>query len=354
MGFFSLSMSALIGAFTTYICIYLLKPVAIRIGLVDMPGGRKQHTHVIPLIGGIAIFLGFCFSLLCLNISLHAYRGLLAGSGILVLLGVMDDFHELTPRTRLIGQCLACLLLMQWGHLSITHLGNLFSFGNINLGMWSFAITIFFVLGFINAINMIDGHDGLAGLIVLGQAVLLAYINLHLQLTMNFYVLMIFISALCVFLVFNFSFLPHKHATIFMGDAGSTFIGFVIAYFAVCMSQSLFTQSSNLHFNLMTLLWVLAYPLYDLVAVIFHRVRAKKSPLMGGRDHLHHLLLDLGLKRSMITYVLFAFSSSLGVLGVMLVQLKIPEAWQLLCFFGVFLLYFFSILLLQTRRVSVT
>src|SRR4029078_884298 len=115
----------------------------------------------------------------------------------------MDDFHELTPRIRLIGQCLACILLMQWSHESISHLGNLFSFGNINLGMWSSIITIFFVLGFINAINMIDGHDGLAGLIVLGQAALFAYINLRLQLMMNFDVLIIFISALCVFLAFN-------------------------------------------------------------------------------------------------------------------------------------------------------
>lgn len=353
MGFLSLTLSALVGAFTTYICIYLLKPVAVHIGLVDMPGGRKHHAHAVPLIGGIALFMGFCFSLLCLNISLRDYRGLLAGSAILVLLGVLDDFHELTPRIRLIGQCLACLLLMQWGHLSIMHLGNLFFFGNINLGAWSFIITILFVLGFINAINMIDGHDGLAGLIVLGQAILMAYVNFRLQLMMNLYVLVIFIAVLCVFLAFNLPLSAHKRATVFMGDAGSTFIGFVIACFAVVLSQSVFKINLNFHFNPMTVLWVLAYPLYDLVAVIFHRIRVGKSPFIGGRDHLHHLLLDAGLKRVGVTYMLFAFSFSLGVIGIVQAELAVSEPWQLLCFSGVFLMYLVSISLLQIKQARI-
>src|SRR5690349_17038507 len=95
--FLSFALSASVGVFTTLACIYLLKPVAIHIGLVDRPGGRKLHAEEVPLIGGISFFMGFCFSLLCMDISLRDYRGLLAGSAILVLIGIVDDFRELTP-----------------------------------------------------------------------------------------------------------------------------------------------------------------------------------------------------------------------------------------------------------------
>src|SRR3990167_10449021 len=221
--FLAFSLSISVGIFTTLTCIYLLKPAAEHIGLVDTPGGRKMHADAVPLIGGIAIFVGFCFSLLWLNISLHDYRGLLAGSAILVLIGVMDDFRELTTRIRLVGQCVARLLLIEWGHLSVDHLGDLFFFGSVNLGVGSFLFTLFFVLGFINAINMIDGHDGLAGTIVLGQALLFAFLCMHFHQINNAQVLIIFIAMLSVFLMFYFPFPWRKRASIFMGDAGSTF-----------------------------------------------------------------------------------------------------------------------------------
>src|SRR3990167_2762186 len=96
--FLAFSLSISVGIFTTLTCIYLLRPAAEHIGLVDTPGGRKMHADAVPLIGGIAIFVGFCFSLLCLNVSLHDYRGLLAGSAIFVLICVMDDFRELKTR----------------------------------------------------------------------------------------------------------------------------------------------------------------------------------------------------------------------------------------------------------------
>lgn len=347
---FSLILSIVVSVFTTLFCIYLLKPVAVHIGLVDTPGGRKTHAHAVPLIGGVSIFFGFCFSLLCLNISLSDYRGLLAGSAILVLLGVIDDFRELTPRVRLAGQCIATLLLIEWGHISVDHLGNLFFFGNVNLGIFSFFATMIVVPGFINAINMIDGHDGLAGLIVLGQALLLAFLNLCLYQIQNVLLLLIFIVVLCVFLSFNLPLFRRKRASVFMGDAGSTFVGFVIAWFAVELSQMLCSLPHlTVNFNPVTVVWILAYPLYDLLAVVLHRLKTKRSPFIASRDHLHYLLLDIGLRRGTVTFVIFAFSLLLGLIGLLLATQKMPESWQLVSFLMMFGLYFATTMHLQKK-----
>src|SRR3989338_7073884 len=353
MTLFLFLMSMLVGLFTTYVCIHLLKPVALHIGLIDTPGGRKTHAAPVPLIGGIAIFMGFCFSLLCLNISLSDYRSLLAGSGILVLIGVMDDFHELTPRVRLIGQCLATLLLIEWGHLSVVHLGNLFSFGNVNLGMWSLLITIVLVLGFINAINMIDGQDGLAGLVVLGQAFLFACLSYQLHEMHNVYLLILLMSMLCVFLFFNLSFSAKKCASIFMGDAGSTFLGFVIAWFAVDLSQLMLTNPSpQLTLNPITILWVLAYPLFDILSVIAHRLQTRRSPFIASRDHLHYLLLDRGTRPVIVPFFIFALSVGLGLIGLAMAEMHVSEPWQLFLFVAVFSGYFITMTILHKSLLN--
>ncbi|MCX7120404.1 MAG: MraY family glycosyltransferase [Gammaproteobacteria bacterium] len=339
----SFLISITVGVFTTFFCIQLLKPVAVHIGLVDIPGGRKKHVSAVPLIGGVAVFLGFCFSLLCFNISLSDYRGLLAGSAILILIGVMDDFKELTPRIRLIGQCIATLLLILWGHISLNHLGNLFFFGNLNLGIgvWSYLLTIFIVLGFINAINMIDGHDGLAGLIVLGEALMLAFYNFRFHQMQNVALLLFFSAVICVFLLFNMPVPWRKRASIFFGDAGSTFAGFVIAWFAIYLSQLFLSQPNPVKgFNLVTVLWVLAYPLYDLCTVILRRVLTGKSAFAGSRDHLHYLLFDRGFRLSTVTFLLFVLSVLFGLFGFFLAKQHIREFWQLLIFCAVFSTYF--------------
>lgn len=349
-------LSAAIGVLTTLACIYLLKPVAEHIGLVDTPGGRKTHASVVPLIGGIAIFVGFCFALLCLDISLSNYRGLLAGSSILVLIGVIDDFRELTPRIRLVGQCLASILLIEWGHLSLDRLGDLFFLGNINLGVASFACTLVFVLAFINAVNMIDGHDGLAGSIIMGQATLLAYVAYHFHAVHNVNVLLIFMAVLFVFLLFNLPVFFRKRASIFMGDAGSTFMGFLIAWFAVDLSRIMFLHhAAGLRegYSPVAMLWILGYPILDLLSVVLHRTFSLRSPFLASRDHLHYLLADLGFRTSRVTYVLFAFSFAMGVLGITMAEHAVREPWQLCGFIAVFLIYFSMTTYLQKKQSAV-
>ena len=118
--------SSVIALLASLFCIWLLRPLAIRLGLVDRPSERKLHENEIPLTGGIAMFFGFCFALLSLHESLFPYRGMLAGSAILVLMGVMDDFRDLSSKLRLRGQLLAALLLVIWGDVLLQNWGNLF------------------------------------------------------------------------------------------------------------------------------------------------------------------------------------------------------------------------------------
>src|SRR3990167_1068025 len=306
-------------------CIWLLRPLAMRLGLVDRPAGRKLHEKEVPLIGGIAMFFGFCFALLVLSISLKPYRGILAGSSILLLMGVVDDFRDLSSKLRLCGQLLAALLLIIWGHVLLSNLGNLFFLGDVILGMWAIPLTVFVVVAYINAMNMVDGQDGLAGGVALGQAVLLLMLSLQLRAAVNVRMLIMLIMVLIVFLSFNMRFPGRKHAHIFIGDAGSTFIAYLLAWFAIDLSQQ------NVHFlTPMTLLWIMSFPIFDLVNVTLLRIRQHKSIITASRDHFHHVLHVAGVNTVLSTVLLCALSMSLGLIGLILNHFTMAEGWQFL------------------------
>lgn len=315
--------SSFIAFIATLFCIWLLNPLAIRIGLVDRPGGRKLHNSEIPLIGGIAMFFGFCFALLTLHISLQAYRGLLGGSAILVMMGVIDDFNELGSKLRLIGQLFASLLLIIWGNGLILNLGNLLFLGDIKLGEWGFPLTIIAVMAFINAMNMIDGQDGLAGGVALGQVILLLFLSFYLHQHIDCLFLIILAVLLIVFLAFNLRLPVRPHALIFMGDAGSTFIAYLVAWFAINLSQTNITIIKPI-----TILWILAFPLFDLISVSVYRIRRKQSPLVASRDHIHHILHLRGYNASISTLLLILFSVLLGMFGISMNLLELAEGWQ--------------------------
>lgn len=330
--------SCIVTFIATLFCIWLLKPLAFRIGLVDRPGGRKLHQADVPLIGGIAMFFGFCFALLTLHVSLQAYRGLLAGSGLLLMMGVMDDFNELGTKLRLFGQLLAALLLIIWGRESLNNLGNLFFLGDIHIGLWAFPLTVIAVMGFINSINMIDGQDGLAGGVALGQVILLLLISLYLKIHIDSLFLILIAVVLCVFLFFNVRFGSRQQANIFMGDSGATFIAFLIAWFAIRLSQA----NTEL-VKPMTILWILAFPLFDLISVSIYRIRRGKSPLVAGRDHIHHILDLYRINSNISTLLLCVFSVLLGIIGILMNYLKLAEGWQLITFFIMLIAYLFLV-----------
>ncbi len=302
--------SSVLTFITTLFCLWLLYPIALQVGLTDHPGGRKIHDGKTPLIGGIAIFFGMCFGLLTLHISLSEYRGMLGGAGLLLLMGIADDFKDISQSLRLVGQLIASLLLIVWGGHQLVNLGSIFFTSDVLLGLWAVPLTILVVICYINAFNMIDGQDGLAGGVALIQLVTLSIFLYQQGQVFATLVLVIVSVATFAFLCLNMPLPWRKSAKVFMGDSGSTVLAFIIIWFALQLSQS-----GVHHFRPVDAVWVISYPFFDCVQVVTYRLMQGKSPLEADREHLHHLMLELGMSRIAINTWIMALTISLIVLG---------------------------------------
>lgn len=312
--------------------IVLLKPLAVRLGLVDAPGGRKLHEGNIPLIGGIAMFLGFSFALLTLDISLSTYRCLIAGSGLLVVTGLLDDFHELTPRSRLFVQIFVGILMVWWGNNSLQSFGNLFSLGEVQSGFFAFPITVLAVVTVINAVNMTDGTDGLAGSIAFVEFFYLAWLSHHAHLLITSQLIYLVITVLLAFLCFNFPW--RQRPSVFMGDSGSMWLGFLLVWFCIALSQAPHEAAQPVVF-----LWIMAIPLWDISSVIFRRLARGFSPFKPDRGHLHHCLLKRGCSSLQVTLIISMLSGLFGLVGILGAKYNIPESILFAGFIIMFIVY---------------
>ncbi len=313
----------------------MLKPLALRVNLVDTPGGRKKHQGQIPLIGGLAMFIGLFFSLLTLQLSLSEFRSFIAATGLLMTTGLLDDFHELSPRARFLLQILAALLMTAWGGVIVDHLGNLFYLGNIELGNWGLPFTVIAIVGVINAVNMTDGVDGLASSLAFVECILLCYLALHAKLIIDAHIILLVISVLMAFLIFNFPFQKRAaHSTIFMGDAGSMVLGFILVWFAVRLSQQAVDAAQPV-----TMLWILAIPLWDMWSVMIYRLSKLRSPFAPDRSHLHHLLLYRGLTARQTTLIMSGMAFVLGSFGIFMERIGIVEGVRFDLFILLFIIY---------------
>jgi len=325
---------ALVSFTVSFIVIYLLRPVAPKINLVDRPSVRKQHQGHIPLIGGIAICLGFAAGMLLLPISAAPYRALAAGVGILTLIGILDDMHELSSTKRLLAQCITLLLMMGWGGIKLSYLGDLFATGPIILDLLIVPLTLFGAISLINAINLLDGLDGLAGSQVLISLLALAYCAGAAGHIQQMTLLLIVSGGLMAFLLFNLPLPGYPSARIFMGDAGSLLLGFVLAWFTIALSSE-----PNAAARPVTMLWLVALPLLDLAAVFMHRFRRGVSPFTAGRDHFHHRLQMQGLSPKKILLIAVFFALITSGIGLLAERYAIPEYIMLLSFIILFFGY---------------
>ena len=317
---------------------FVLPIIAHSVGLVDHPDSRKTHQGHVPLIGGIAMYIGFVVVLLSLDIS-WSYKGtFILASSIIVLTGLIDDLYKLTAKQRFMAQTLASLVMV-FGAGHILHdLGAISIDGSIiNLDSLAIPFTIFGTIGVINALNMSDGIDGLAGglsvVSLVGFAIVAGMAGLyeHLQ------VLLLLISVVTAFLLFNFRFPGRSRALVFMGDSGSTFLGFSLAWFAISLSQGEHRAIAPV-----TALWLLAVPLLDTVAIILRRMIKRKSPFSADREHLHHALVLSGLAVAPSALIIYAASISAVSIGIYSHYVGISEQIMFYLFVSIFALYFFS------------
>ena len=159
--------------------LWLIQPAACRLGLLDCPGGRKDHQSPTPVTGGLAIFVGSAVVLLWFQSSSHAVHSLLAASVLLVAMGLYDDLCDMRWYTRVLGQAVAALMIIYWGGVRVEQIGPVFGLGEMSLGWLSVPFTVFATIGIINAMNMIDGADGLAGLLGLAALGMLAFAAMY-------------------------------------------------------------------------------------------------------------------------------------------------------------------------------
>lgn len=314
--------------------LWVLEPAARQIGLVDRPGGRKVHASPTPLIGGIAMAGSFAFSVLWLAVPISAYRLLVAGALTLVVVGVLDDLRELSPKARFGAQIAAGLIMTLGAGVVLEDLGHLVFAGHpVSLGVFAVPLTLFATVGVINAVNMSDGIDGLAAsltLVAVGSLGLIAWWAGQVEILG---ILILLAGVLLAFLVFNLRL--NGSALVFMGDAGSMFLGFVLAWLLVKYSQG-----PDRLFAPVTALWIFALPLIDTVSMMLRRALLGRSPFLADREHFHHIVMAAGFtpKQTLALMVLLALvTASIGLAGHFL---GVEEHWMFLGFVALFVLHF--------------
>jgi UDP-GlcNAc:undecaprenyl-phosphate GlcNAc-1-phosphate transferase len=280
--------SIAIAFFITLIFIIALRPLAKSVGLMDMPGGRKQHVGEVPIVGGIAIFLGFAGGMAT---SPGENPFLLPGfvaSGLIVAIGILDDKYSLPASIRFTTQIVAVLIMAFGANFIMTNIGDPFGFGVIELGPFALIVTVLITVSVINAFNMIDGIDGLAGTMAL-----IALISVALVAGYNAQIAAIALTAaasILAFLMFNFPTSHNRTVRTFMGDAGSMLIGIFIVWITMRISQVPDAIASPV-----VCLWFVAMPIYDLFTRVVRRALNGHSPFRAGRDHFHNTLTRAGL-----------------------------------------------------------
>ena len=315
----------------TLFMIFWLRPLARKLGLVDRPGGRKAHRGRIPLVGGLCFFAGTVAGLAFLGEIDRFVACLLVPSVLMVATGAIDDLTNLSVRARLVIQLATAVLVVAATGVYLDSAGQLFGEGGLPLGMFGIPITIVAVIGLVNAFNMLDGIDGLAaGMAMVSIAAILLFAQGHWPQPGVLVLLQVLLAALVPYLCVNLGWPDGRK--VFMGDAGSTLIGFVLAWGLVYLGQ----QRTGILAPVDTL-WCVALPVIDTLAVMQRRLRAGRSPFKPDRQHLHHLLLDAGCPPRKALVLILLAASVLAAIGYGL--RGVPEMVSLMVFATVTVVY---------------
>jgi len=299
------------------ICIPIIRKTALLLNLVDKPNYRKVHTQPIPLVGGISIGLVFCLSSFVFinEVTFINYLPILFSAYVLLVVGVVDDKKDIKAKYKLIIQLLLSFFIALSG-TRITSLYGLFEIGEINLYL-QYILTILVITGVVNAFNLMDGVDGLVGsLSLIGFIILLIAGFVYNDTTLG-KICMVFIGTIIGFLKYNFS-----KDKIFMGDAGSLFLGFILVCLGIHMLESQVVNKENnpLYVTLIVMAFFII-PVLDSIRVYLTRIKKGYSPFKADKSHLHHILLRLGFSHKNITVWISAFILFMFIIGLGLINL---------------------------------
>jgi UDP-GlcNAc:undecaprenyl-phosphate/decaprenyl-phosphate GlcNAc-1-phosphate transferase len=296
----------LVATCASAVAIVVLRRFAVLLGLVDHPDQRKLHDGNVPLVGGLAIFTGMLAGALFYGRFLRFETTLLETAAVLVLLGALDDRFDLSVRDRLLIQTIVILTVIASTGVYIHTLGRIFGH-EVTFGWLGVPLTVVAVIGLVNAFNMMDGIDGLAGSLALVSIAAIVLFATPTTLHGVVALLALLAAALLPYLVVNLGFVGGK---IFLGDAGSMLIGYLLAWTLIRMSQM-----PQTHLSPVDVLWCVALPVFDTIAVMCRRMRQGKSPFKPDRGHIHHILLGAGLGPRATLAALIVLAATFALTG---------------------------------------
>lgn len=299
----------------------LVRRFAFKIGAIDIPkDNRRMHKKPTPRIGGLAIIFGFTVATLCFAQPSRQLYGTLAGAAIIAVMGVIDDCKNLPAKLKFVIQIIAALVVVFAGDIKIDVFTNPNFLSNNPywvLPEWlSVTLTVIWIVFITNAVNFIDGLDGLAAGVSAIMSISLVFISIRVG-EYSIAILGIALMGSCFgFLPFNFN--PAK---IFMGDTGSTFLGFMLATLSI---QGVFKSYAVISFAVPLL--ILGLPLFDALFAMIRRILRGQSPMTADRGHLHHRLVDMGFSQKQTVFILYAISGVLGITAVLLAESGVLRA----------------------------
>jgi len=308
------SFSGLMALMITVIIVPFANKLAFVINAVDVPSERKIHTKPMPSLGGLAISISFSISaLICLEFN-PVFKAFLVGLIVITITGVIDDIWHIPSPVKFAGEIAASLLFIYLSGIVIVSFGDLIGTGSIGTGRYAIPVTVFCMVGVINALNFADGLDGLAGGICAVACLFLAYFSFISG--NQFYLILIvaIFGSLIGFLYYN-----RYPAKVFMGDTGSLVLGYILSVICILLVQA--TNGSSLVLPI-SMAIVMGLPIVDTVLVMTNRMLHGKSPFKPDKIHLHDRLLSLGFKHTTVVYIIYAGMFSCGMLAILIQDLE--------------------------------
>ena len=321
-------MMALLALLISLILVPFVAKLAIKIGAVDKPNERKVHTKIMPRMGGLAIYLSFFAVLFLSHEMTMQHIGLLTGGTVLVLVGIIDDKTDMPAKIKLLGQIFAACIVVAAG-VRVEFMTNFILGGVFPLYIFSEPFTVLWIVAITNAVNLIDGLDGLAAGTSIIAAATMAISGYATGQTEMASMALILIGASLGFLKYNF-----HPAKIFMGDTGSMFLGYNLSVLAIMGFTKSFTVLS-----LVTPILVLAIPILDTLFAIIRRKMNNKPIFKPDKNHLHHCLLNYGFSHRNTVLIIYAVSAVLALCGLIMTYLNPAQGMCLLVVISVIIIY---------------
>lgn len=313
--------------------------LALKFGFADRPGGRKQHDAPVPPIGGLAIIPMFLLFSHLSGLDNIVPWPLAAGLLTLLVMGAIDDAKSIPSQIKFALIILVACFVVIFGEAELSVLGNLFGTGTVYLGPISKIFTILALALLMNAVNMMDGVDGLSG----GFCALVAFWMMVVCSSANdtqaFAALGILLATLLGFLLFNLRAPWRKSASVFMGDSGALCLGLLLGWFCIKLSQGAAAPLEPA-----TIIWIIAVPVMDAFALFLARSIRGLHPFNADRRHLHHRVQDAGFSPARTTGIILALIAVFAMTGFVAQAEGVPEYYLFYGWLGIFILHTAGIL----------